>query len=52
MAKAFYATSGGVERTYDVAADGKGFLGLISAAELRVVLNWFDELKTRVPIGK
>ncbi len=50
------------ERTYDVARDGKRFLGLISASaatpagpsrpEIRVVLNWFDELKARAPIRK
>jgi serine/threonine-protein kinase len=64
VAKAFLSSSGLVERTYDVARDGKRFLGLISAGaasssaggaprpELRVVLNWFDELKTRAPIKK
>jgi serine/threonine-protein kinase len=64
VAKAFFSSSGLVERTYDVARDGKRFLGLISAGaaassaggaprpELRVVLNWFDELKTRAPIKK
>ncbi len=45
-------------RTYDVAADGR-FLGLIEAEALKesgtplsqiyVVLNWFEELKTKVP---
>ena len=61
VAKPFASFSGLVERTYDVARDGKRFLGLISAAaaatgpsrpELRVVLNWFDELKSRAPVQK
>jgi serine/threonine-protein kinase len=62
--KAWFSTSGTAERTYDVVRDGKRFLGLISPSaastsaagtprpELRVVLNWFDELKTRAPIKK
>ena len=61
VAKSFAANSGLVERTYDVARDGKRFLGLMSAGaaatgplrpELRVVLNWFDELKSRAPVKK
>jgi serine/threonine-protein kinase len=63
VAKPFASNSGLVERTYDVARDGKRFLGLISAAaaaaatgpsrpQLRVVLNWFDELKSRAPVKK
>ena len=65
VVKAFYSASGLVERTYDVAHDGQRFLGLIAPAsavtgavaggprpELRVVLNWFDELKARAPVGK
>ena len=65
VVKAFGSASGRVERTYDVARDGKRFLGLISPytiaeaatsrgtrPEIRVVLNWFEELKAKVPIGR
>jgi hypothetical protein len=59
VAKPFASNSGQVERTFDVARDGKRFFGLISAAatgpsrpQLRVVLNWFDELKSRAPVNK
>jgi eukaryotic-like serine/threonine-protein kinase len=54
--------AGDVVRQYDVTADGQRFLGRIAAgsagstdagapmnAELQVVLNWFEELKARVP---
>ena len=47
-------------RTYDVSADGQRFLMIKSVAEARdagapppsivVVLNWFEELKQRVPV--
>ena len=47
------------ERTYDVARDGKRFVGLIeslqtpqgtsNAPQIQVVLNWFEELKQRIP---
>jgi serine/threonine-protein kinase len=47
-------------RPFDVARDGKRFLGLLSSdaltadpsgrPEIRVVLNWFDELKARAPV--
>ena len=51
---------GGFERQYDVAVDGKRFIGIIVAAgytpstaasirQIDVVLNWFAELKARVP---
>ena len=48
-----------ITRTYDITRDGKRFLGLRTdvgpdgqpiAPQIQVVLNWFDELKTRVPI--
>jgi len=61
VAKPFASDSGLVERTYDVARDGKRFLGLLRAGavatgssrpELRVVLNWFDELTSRAPVKK
>ena len=47
-----------VPRTYDMARDSKRFLGLRAdvgpdgqpiAPQIQVVLNWFDELKARVP---
>ncbi|MDP6608152.1 MAG: hypothetical protein QF463_03715, partial [Vicinamibacterales bacterium] len=43
--------------TFDVSPDGRRFLtasDLDSGAggELRVVLNWFEELKARVPTGR
>jgi len=51
----------GEPRAYDVLADGR-FVGLVSASEpqttaeeatqqIRVVVNWFEELKARVPVG-
>jgi len=61
VAKPFASDSSLVERTYDVARDGKRFLGLLRAGaaatgssrpELRVVLNWFDELTSRAPVKK
>jgi len=47
-------------RQYDVTADGQRFVGRIAAnsgaidasAEIQVVLNWFEELKARVPTKK
>ena len=49
-------------RNYDITPDGK-FIGLVDASEqtqsgtaaapeIRVVLNWFEELKAKVPVGK
>ena len=44
--------------TYDVAPDGQHFLMLkqddtqLSRLQLRVVLNWTEELKSRVPTRK
>ncbi len=58
VAKVFASNSGMVERTSDVARDGKRLLGLLSARaaatepvrpELRVLLHWFNELQTRAP---
>ena len=57
VAKPFYSSSSSIERSYDVARDGKRFLGLLPAGEastassrpeLRVVLHWWEELKARV----
>ncbi len=41
----------GNERNYDVSADGQRFLMVLdtSAGELHVVINWFEELKSRAP---
>ena len=49
-----------LERPYDVSRDGQRFLGLIDATQaalsgkpevpqIRVVQNWFEELKAKVP---
>jgi hypothetical protein len=48
------ADSGAWGHTYGVFPDGKRFLFVDNAVqpevrELRVVLNWFEELKARVP---
>jgi hypothetical protein len=42
---------------FDVAPDGKSFVMVVQdeqrqATELRVVLNWFEELKRLCPTGK
>ena len=46
----------GISALYDVSADGQRFLMIKeteaasqSAAQINVVLNWFEELKRRVP---
>ena len=49
-------------RNYDITSDGK-FIGLVDASEqtqsgtaaapdIRVVLNWFEDLKARVLVGR
>ena len=56
-------TANDVTRQYDVARDGQKFVGIIvagaagsteagapAASQIQVVLNWFEELKTRVPV--
>ena len=50
---------GGSRASYDVAPDGKRFLMLKPVAsqnagsgQLHVVVNWFEELRRRVPVGK
>ena len=60
VARLFLNAAPAATRTYDVARDGKRFLGLLSPdaltadasarPELRVVLNWFGELKARAPV--
>ena len=41
-------------RTYDILPDGKRFIALIPEDEttphVNVVLNWFEEIKQRVPV--
>jgi hypothetical protein len=60
MARAFADRGSGFERNNDVTLDGKRFLGVVAAgqttasgapavSQIQVVLNWFEELKTRVP---
>ena len=49
----------GFERNNDITRDGKRFLGVVAAGQtasgaptapqIQVVLNWFEELKARVP---
>ena len=60
MTRAFTDSSYSTDvRNYDITPDGK-FIGLVdaseqtqsgtaAASEIRVVLNWFEELKARVP---
>jgi Tol biopolymer transport system component len=60
VARLFVNQAPEATRTFDVARDGKRFLGLLSPdaltadpsarPELRVVLNWFEELKARAPV--
>jgi hypothetical protein len=55
----FTAGRPGSERNYDITRDGKRFLGVVAAGQtgsgapaapqIQVVLNWFEELKARVP---
>jgi hypothetical protein len=48
---------GGDANSYDVAPDGKRFLMIrsdpagLGLAHVNVVLNWFEEVKRRVPGG-
>jgi hypothetical protein len=49
----------GMTRAYDVMPDGR-FIGIVSAGEsqdvprneVRVVLNWLEELKQRLPVPR
>lgn len=55
----FLKSAPSVERPYDISRDGQRFLGLIDAAQtqagapaapqIQVVINWFEELKAKVP---
>ena len=54
--------AGAGARPYDITPDGKRFIGMIAAGQtqsggpatpqIQVVLNWFEELKAKVPAGK
>ena len=50
----FSPPSGGGNPYYDVAPDGERFLMLVDPAgsDIRVIINWFEELKQRVPTGR
>jgi serine/threonine protein kinase len=55
----FVERGSGFERNNDITLDGKRFLGVVAAGQtasgapaapqIQVVLNWFEELKARVP---
>jgi Tol biopolymer transport system component len=57
--KPFVERGPGFERNNDITRDGKRFLGVVAAGQtasgapaapqIQVVLNWFEELKARVP---
>ena len=52
-----YVTAEQTGTSYDVSLDGQRFLMVketepgTSAAQINVVLNWFEDLKRRVPAG-
>jgi len=61
VSRPFRSDSPQVERPYDVARNGRAFLGLMQGStgssnqfrdEIRVVLNWHEELKARAPAGR
>jgi eukaryotic-like serine/threonine-protein kinase len=54
-----FSAAGGYSATYDVSPDGKRFLMLkpeasqdAGSGQLHVVVNWFEELRRRVPAEK
>jgi Tol biopolymer transport system component len=54
-----YAPIAATTRNYDVSPDGQRFLMLKTSeqaqaapTQINVVLNWFEELKQKVPVGK
>ena len=60
LTRPFVNTPSQFERPFDISRDGQRFLGLIDATqaaqsagpqapEIRVVLNWLEELKAKVP---
>ena len=56
--KALFTGAGTYANSYHVAPDGKRFLMIKPAAAAQAhsdqvtVLNWFDELRRRVPVAK
>ena len=53
----YVARTGGSPANYDVSPDGQRFLMIkgndeTPATQINIVLNWFDELKQRVPAEK
>lgn len=61
LPRPFRNLSPAYERPYDISRDGQRILGLIQASQaiesartdasqIQVVLNWFDELKRKVPV--
>ena len=47
----------GLTARFDVAGDGLGFIAILDRpgarpGHLNVILNWFEELKQRVPTGR
>jgi hypothetical protein len=56
--EAQHALTSGHLQEYDVSPDGSRFLMIRGSAQeetpsqIRIVLNWFDELKRLVPTGK
>jgi serine/threonine-protein kinase len=57
LEETYFAAVGG--RTYDISLDGRRFLMIKESGEdtsvrlsMTVVLNWFEELRARVPTGK
>ena len=58
VVKGSYAVPGNTGRHYDVSRDGRKFLLLVdvkaegqksTAPEMRLVLNWTEDLKAKVP---
>jgi Tol biopolymer transport system component len=60
LLRVFVERNASFERNYDITLDGKRFLGVVlagqsstsgapAAPQIQVVLNWFEELKARVP---
>jgi serine/threonine-protein kinase len=55
---AFYMQAPPFVRTYDILPDGKHFIGVVpagtqtgqTAAQIQVVLNWFEDVKQRAPV--
>jgi Tol biopolymer transport system component len=49
----FQLSPPGGRRVYDIMRDGRfvGFTATIIAPQMQVVLNWFEELKARVPVN-